>query len=233
MAHLSGDESLRRAFAEEGDIHRATAAEVFDVAVDKVTNDQRRAAKAINFGLIYGMSAFGLARQLGIERHAAQEYVGRYFGRYPGVREYMERTRASAREQGFVETRLRPAALPARHPLARPQPAAVRGAQRHQCADAGHGGRHHQAGDDPRAGVARSQSGVAAHLVLQVHDELVLEVAESAVEKVREQGRRADVRRRGPGGCAAGRHRRSARTGTTPTRLGTSWDCPHLTFRAP
>ncbi|MGH8203932.1 MAG: DNA polymerase I, partial [Steroidobacteraceae bacterium] len=104
MAHLSGDEGLRRAFAEEGDIHRATAAEVFGVAPDAVTNDQRRAAKAINFGLIYGMSAYGLARQLGIDRHAAQDYVGRYFGRYPGVREYMERTRAQARERGFVET---------------------------------------------------------------------------------------------------------------------------------
>jgi DNA polymerase-1 len=104
MAHLSGDEESPARIREEGDIHRATAAEVFDVAVDRVTNDQRRAAKAINFGLIYGMSAFGLARQLGIERHAAQDYVGRYFGRYPGVREYMERTRASARDRGFVET---------------------------------------------------------------------------------------------------------------------------------
>ena len=104
MAHLSGDPGLRRAFADDGDIHRATAAEVFEVAPEKVTNDQRRAAKAINFGLIYGMSAFGLARQLGIERHAAQEYVGRYFGRYPGVRDYMERTRAEARSRGYVET---------------------------------------------------------------------------------------------------------------------------------
>ncbi len=104
MAHLSGDEGLQRAFADDGDIHRATAAEVFGLATDQVTTDQRRAAKAINFGLIYGMSAFGLARQLGIERHAAQDYVGRYFGRYPGVRDYMERTRASARERGYVET---------------------------------------------------------------------------------------------------------------------------------
>ncbi len=159
MAHLSGDESLRRAFVEEGDIHRATAAEVFGVATDEVTNDQRRAAKAINFGLIYGMSAFGLARQLGIERHAAQDYVTRYFGRYPGVRDYMERTRASARERGFVETVSGPPAVPAGHPLARPQPPAVRGAQRDQRADAGHGGRHHQAGDDPRAGLARGIEG--------------------------------------------------------------------------
>ena len=104
MAHLSGDESLLRAFAEDRDIHQATAAEVFGVAPPDVTSDQRRAAKAINFGLIYGMSAFGLARQLGIDRGSAQKYVDLYFQRYPGVKRYMDETRATAREQGFVET---------------------------------------------------------------------------------------------------------------------------------
>lgn len=104
MAHLSGDEGLRKAFREGRDIHQATAAEVFGVSEDKVDADQRRAAKAINFGLIYGMSAWGLSRQLGIEREAAQHYVDRYFERYPGVKDYMERTRKLAREQGYVET---------------------------------------------------------------------------------------------------------------------------------
>jgi len=104
MAHLSGDAGLLAAFAEGKDIHRATAAEVFGVSLDQVSGEQRRSAKAINFGLIYGMSAFGLARQLGIERKAAQEYVNLYFERYPGVQEFMERTRAEARELGYVET---------------------------------------------------------------------------------------------------------------------------------
>ena len=184
MAHLSGDESLRRAFAEEGDIHRATAAEVFDVAPDKVTNDQRRAAKAINFGLIYGMSAFGLARQLGIERHAAQEYVGRYFGRYPGVREYMDRTRANARSQGYVETVFgRRLYLPD-----------IRSRDRNlqQYAE-------RSAINAPMQGTAADiikramiwvhgwlrESEVSAHLVMQVHDELVLEVAKPAIDEVR------------------------------------------------
>ncbi|MCB1818228.1 MAG: DNA polymerase I [Gammaproteobacteria bacterium] len=105
MAHLSGDEGLLKAFAAGEDIHRATAAEVFGAdSPQAVTGEQRRSAKAINFGLIYGMSAFGLARQLGIERSAAQEYVDLYFARYPGVKAFMERTREQAREQGFVET---------------------------------------------------------------------------------------------------------------------------------
>jgi len=104
MAHLSGDEGLRAAFAEDRDVHRATAAEVFGVGLDAVTADQRRTAKVINFGLIYGMSAFGLARNLGIERGAAQQYVERYFQRYPGVKRFMDETRASARERGYVET---------------------------------------------------------------------------------------------------------------------------------
>jgi len=105
MAHLSGDRGLLDAFAAGADIHRATAAEVFGAdSPDAVSSEQRRSAKAINFGLIYGMSAFGLARQLGIERAAAQEYVDRYFRRYPGVRAFMEDTREQARKQGYVET---------------------------------------------------------------------------------------------------------------------------------
>ena len=184
MAHLSGDESLRRAFAEEGDIHRATAAEVFGVAPDEVTNDQRRAAKAINFGLIYGMSAFGLARQLGIDRNAAQDYVGRYFGRYPGVREYMDRTRANARAQGYVETvfgrRLYLPDIRSRD----------RNLQQYAERSAINAPMQGTAADIIKRAMIRVQawlqeSKTSAHLVLQVHDELVLEVAEPAVEKVR------------------------------------------------
>ncbi len=104
MAHLSGDESLRAAFAADTDVHQATAAEVFGVELTAVTPDQRRTAKVINFGLIYGMSPFGLARNLGIDRGAAQAYVERYFQRYPGVKRFMDNTRAQAREMGYVET---------------------------------------------------------------------------------------------------------------------------------
>ena len=104
MAHLSGDESLLRAFAEGADIHRATAAEIFGVPLTEVTGDQRRYIKAVNFGLIYGMSAFGLAAQLAIERGAAQMFIDKYFTRYPGVAEYMKRTRELARKQGYVTT---------------------------------------------------------------------------------------------------------------------------------
>ncbi len=104
MAHLSGDDGLLNAFASGADIHRATAAEVFGQELDAVTDDQRRSAKAINFGLIYGMSAFGLARQLKVERSAAQNYIDLYFDRYPGVMEFMERTRKEAHDKGYVET---------------------------------------------------------------------------------------------------------------------------------
>lgn len=104
MAHLSEDDGLLRAFASGADIHRATAAEVFGKAMDEVSGNERRAAKAINFGLMYGMSAFGLARQLGIGRGEAQDYIALYFSRYPGVRDFMERTRQDAREKGYVET---------------------------------------------------------------------------------------------------------------------------------
>jgi len=184
MAHLSGDQGLLRAFADDGDIHRATAAEVFEVAPEKVTNDQRRAAKAINFGLIYGMSAFGLARQLGIERQAAQDYVGRYFGRYPGVRDYMERTRAEARSRGFVETvfgrRLYLPDIRSRD----------RNLQQYAERSAINAPMQGTAADIIKRAMIRvhawlAESEVPAQLVMQVHDELVLEVAKPAVEKVR------------------------------------------------
>jgi DNA polymerase-1 len=184
MAHLSEDEGLRRAFAEDGDIHRATAAEVFELPPDQVTNDQRRAAKAINFGLIYGMSAFGLARQLGIERGAAQEYVARYFGRYPGVRDYMERTRASARELGFVSTvfgrRLYLPDIRSRD----------RNLQQYAERSAINAPMQGTAADIIKRAMIRvhawlAESKAPAQLVLQVHDELVLEVAEASVEMVR------------------------------------------------
>jgi DNA polymerase-1 len=104
MAHLSGDAGLLGAFAADRDIHQATAAEVFGTPLDAVTADQRRSAKAVNFGLIYGMSAFGLSKQLGIPRGTAQEYIDLYFARYPGVKAYMDETKALAKEQGYVET---------------------------------------------------------------------------------------------------------------------------------
>jgi DNA polymerase-1 len=104
MAHLSEDKGLCAAFEQGEDVHRATAAEVFSVASDQVTSEQRRHAKAINFGLIYGMSAFGLARQIKVDRQAAQQYIERYFERYPGVKSYMEKTREQAHEIGYVET---------------------------------------------------------------------------------------------------------------------------------
>jgi DNA polymerase-1 len=104
MAHIAQDANLLEAFAQGRDIHKATAAEIFGVALDDVSSEQRRYAKVINFGLIYGMSAFGLAGNLGIERAAAQKYIDTYFERYPGVAQYMERTRLEARESGYVET---------------------------------------------------------------------------------------------------------------------------------
>jgi DNA polymerase-1 len=186
MAHLSGDPGLARAFAEDGDIHRATAAEVFAVAPGQVTGDQRRAAKAINFGLIYGMSAFGLARQLGIERAAAQDYVTRYFGRYPGVRDYMERTRASARERGFVETvfgrRLYLPDIRSRD----------RNLQQYAERSAINAPMQGTAADIIKRAMIRvhewlKSSAAPAHLVMQVHDELVLEVAAGSLDGVRKK----------------------------------------------
>jgi len=178
MAHLSTDAGLVRAFAEGLDVHRATAAEIFGCALNEVSSDQRRSAKAINFGLIYGMSAFGLAAQLGIGRSEAQEYVERYFHRYPGVRDYMENTRLQAAEQGYVETlfgrRLYLPDIKARNPMLR------KAAER----TANNAPMQGSAADiikqamvdiDHWLDVAR----LDARLVLQVHDELVFEVAEA------------------------------------------------------
>jgi DNA polymerase-1 len=181
MAHLSGDEGLLRAFAAGADVHRATAAEVFGVTLEEVSAEQRRSAKAINFGLIYGMSAFGLARQLGIERGAAQDYVNRYFARYPGVRAYMDDTRHRAAERGYVETVFgRRLYLP---------DIRSRNVQRRQAAE-------RAAINAPMQGTAADiikramlavdgwlqESGVAARMLMQVHDELVFEVEPEAVE---------------------------------------------------
>ena len=161
MAHLSGDEGLLRAFAGDLDIHQATAAEVFGAPLEAVTSDQRRSAKAINFGLIYGMSAFGLAKQLGIPRGAAQEYIDLYFARYPGVKRYMEETRAQAKSQGYVETVFgRRLYLPG-HQRAQQAVPAGRRTRRDQRAHAGHGRRHHQARDDRRGCVVRGPPNAA------------------------------------------------------------------------
>jgi DNA polymerase-1 len=183
MAHLSGDESLLRAFAEDRDIHQATAAEVFGLAPADVTPDQRRAAKAINFGLIYGMSAFGLARQLGIDRGAAQQYVDLYFERYPGVKRYMDDTRAMAREQGYVETvfgrRLYLPDIRSRNQALRQyaERSAINAPMQGTAADI-----IKRAMIEVHAWLAGG--GTGARLVMQVHDELVLEVAEDAVDPV-------------------------------------------------
>ena len=175
MAHLSGDEGLARAFADGLDVHRATAAEVFGAALDEVSADQRRSAKAINFGLMYGMSAFGLGKQLGIPRGEAQHYIDTYFERYPGVRRYMDDTREQARERGYVETVFgRRLYLPEIN---------ARNAQRRQYAE-------RSAINAPMQGTAADiikramlavhrwlpDAGVNARMIMQVHDELVFEV---------------------------------------------------------
>jgi len=182
MAHLSGDERLLQAFASNLDIHTATAAEIFAVAPDAVSGEQRRNAKAINFGLIYGMSAFGLARQLGIERNAAQEYIDLYFARYPGAKLFMDRTRQQAREQGYVETifgrRLYLADINARQQ------------QRRQYAEraAINAPMQGTAADLIKRAMLRTDawlrdSGIDAKMIMQVHDELVFEVATAVVEE--------------------------------------------------
>jgi len=148
MAHLSGDEGLLSAFSEDRDVHQATAAEVFSVPLESVTSDQRRAAKTINFGLIYGMSPFGLARNLGIDRGSAQRYVERYFARYPGVKRFMDETPPKRARNWVRRDRLRSTSLPSRYPIRQCRHAAVRGAQRNQRPHARHRSRHHQAGDD-------------------------------------------------------------------------------------
>jgi DNA polymerase-1 len=183
MAHLSGDAGLRKAFSEGQDVHRATASEVFEVDLEQVSAEQRRKAKAINFGLIYGMSAFGLARQLHLGRNEAQQYIDRYFERYPGVQRYMDRTRALAREQGYVETlfgrRLYLPEINARNKMR------VQAAER-------------TAINAPMQGTAADiikkamlavdrwieGGGVDARMIMQVHDELVFEVASGEVEPV-------------------------------------------------
>ncbi|RXT70492.1 DNA polymerase I [Pseudomonas syringae] len=186
MAHLAQDEGLLHAFRNDLDVHRATAAEVFGVELENVTTDMRRSAKAINFGLIYGMSAFGLAKQIGVDRKQSQAYVDRYFARYPGVLKYMERTRAQAAEQGFVETifgrRLYLPDINAKNQSLR------KGAER-------------MAINAPMQGTAADiikkamvavngwldESGLDARVILQVHDELVLEVREDLVDQISEQ----------------------------------------------
>jgi DNA polymerase-1 len=181
MAHLSGDKGLCQAFAQGEDIHRATAAEGFGVKPGNVTGDQRRSAKAINFGLIYGMSAFGLARQLDVDRGTAQDYVNLYFARYPGVKAFMDRTRELAREQGYVET-----VFGRRLYI---QDIKSSNAARRQYAE-------RTAINAPMQGTAADiikramisldhqieQGGRDIHMIMQVHDELVFEVADNLVE---------------------------------------------------
>jgi DNA polymerase-1 len=186
MAHLSGDASLTQAFAAGEDIHRATAAEVFGVPIAEVTSDQRRYIKAVNFGLIYGMSAFGLAAQLGIERAAAQQFIDRYFTRYPGVAEYMRRTRELARSQGYVKTVFgRRLWLPDIN---------AGGGPRRQAAE-------RAAINAPMQGTAADliklamivvqswldRERLASRLILQVHDELVFEAPESEIARLRSE----------------------------------------------
>jgi len=183
MAHLSGDKGLLTAFAEGKDIHKATAAEVFGVALDAVTTDMRRSAKAINFGLIYGMSAFGLAKQLGIGRAEAQKYMDLYFERYPGVLEYMERTRQQAEAQGYVETlfgrRLYLPDIKSRNAGLRKgaERAAINAPMQGTAADI-----------IKRAminvdGWIRSIEDESIRMLMQVHDELVFEIREEKLEE--------------------------------------------------
>ena len=183
MAHLAQDAGLLDAFRHDLDVHRATAAEVFGVDLEEVTTDQRRSAKAINFGLIYGMSAFGLAKQIGVDRKQAQAYIDRYFTRYPGVLSYMERTREQASEQGYVETLFgRRLYLPEIH--AKNQ--AMRKAAERTAINAPMQGT--AADIIKRAMIKVAQwlddSALDARVIMQVHDELVLEVREDQIEAV-------------------------------------------------
>ena len=186
MAHLARDEGLLDAFRHDRDVHRATASEVFGVPLDEVSGDQRRSAKAINFGLIYGMSAFGLAKQIGVDRKQSQAYIDRYFERYPGVLAYMERTREQAAQQGYVETlfgrRLYLPDINAKNQALRKaaERTAINAPMQGTAADI-----------IKRAMIAvdgwLSESALDAKVILQVHDELVLEVREDLIEQVREQ----------------------------------------------
>ena len=215
MAHLSGDASLRAAFAEDRDVHQATAAEVFGVALEAVTSEQRRTAKIINFGLMYGMSPFGLARQLGIERSAAQQYVERYFQRYPGVRHFMDNTRAQAREIGYVETvfgrRLYLPDIRSGNPQLRQyaERSAINAPMQGTAADI-----IKRAMISIHDWCAREQ--LAARLIMQVHDELVLEVREDAAASL---------------GAAVREHMVSAATLSVPLQVdigtGANWDEAH------
>jgi DNA polymerase-1 len=184
MAHLSQDSGLLGAFARGEDVHRATAAEVFGITPLEVTSDQRRAAKAINFGLIYGMSAFGLAKQIDVDRSAAQTYMDRYFARYPGVARYMEETRSVARERGYVETVFG-------RRLWLPEIRSSNAGRRQ--------GAERAAINAPMQGTAADLVKLAmiavqgwldreklrSKLILQVHDELVLEVPEAELASVK------------------------------------------------
>jgi len=187
MAHLSGDENLRRAFREGEDVHRATAAEVFGVPLSEVERDQRRIAKVINFGLIYGMSSFGVAQNLGIDRGTAQTYIERYFARYPGARRYMDETRARAKQIGYVETvfgrRLWLPELRSGAPVRRQaaERAAINAPMQGTAADL-----------IKLAMIAVQkwlEDSGAAKLIMQVHDELVLEVPDADIERTRENVR--------------------------------------------
>ena len=185
MAHISKDKGLLASFQKELDIHSATAAEIFSISIDEVSNDQRRSAKAINFGLIYGMSAFGLSKQLNITRHEAQDYIDLYFTRYPGVKNYMEETKAKAREKGFVETVFgRRLYLP---------DIDSSNYQRRQYAE-------RSAINAPMQGTAADlikkamvklhkeiiKKSLQATIIMQVHDELVLEVSNDDISEIKE-----------------------------------------------
>ena len=183
MAHLSSDEGLLHAFREGLDVHRATAAEVFGVPLDKVSAEQRRKAKAINFGLIYGMSAFGLGKQLHLGRNEAQNYIDRYFERYPGVQTYMDDTRKLAHEQGFVQTLFgRRLYLPEIN---------ARNKMRQQAAErtAINAPMQGSAADIIKRAMLRvdgwlRESDLEARMIMQVHDELVLEVPKAELDAV-------------------------------------------------
>jgi DNA polymerase-1 len=186
MAHISGDENLLRAFAEGEDIHRATAAEIFSVAPQEVTSEQRRYAKVINFGLIYGMSAFGLASNLGIERSAAQMYIDKYFSRYPAVAQYMANTRLEAKEHGYVQTVFgRRLWLPE---INSPNGPRRQGAERAAINAPMQG----TAADLIKLSMIAVQNwleaeGLQSKMVMQVHDELVLEVPEAELSYIQQK----------------------------------------------
>jgi DNA polymerase-1 len=181
MAHLSQDAGLLSAFSSDQDVHRATAADVFNTSLDEVTAEQRRSAKAINFGLIYGMSAFGLANQLNVSRGEAQEYVDRYFHKYPGVRDYMEQTQALADEKGYVETIFgRRLYLPDIHA----GNAMIRKAAQRTAINAPMQGSAADIIKQAMIDIANwlEQDPIDARMVLQVHDELVFDVKEEDVD---------------------------------------------------